>query len=64
MRRSDGKRAKFWIHYNQFFLVLSLFHDHFVQELLQTLPKFSLLYRSDFLNGSRGRRESMQGFQF
>jgi hypothetical protein len=53
MRRSNGRRAKFWIHHDQFFLSLALFHNDFVQELLQTLSKLSLLYRSDFLNGSR-----------
>jgi len=59
MRRSNGRRTKFWIYHNQFFLVLALFYDDFVQELLQTLAKLSLLHRSDFLNGSRSRRESM-----
>jgi hypothetical protein len=53
------KRAKFWIDYDQLFLVLALFHDDFVQELLQALAELPFLHRGDFLNGSRGRRESV-----
>lgn len=58
-RHGEEKRAKFWIDDDQFFLVLALFHDHFVQEILQTLAELPFLHRGDFLNGSRGRRKSV-----
>ena len=38
-------------------LVLPIFRDHLTQELLQALAKLSLLHRSDFLDGGRGRGE-------
>jgi hypothetical protein len=58
-RRKEGNAPSFGSTSDQFFLVLALFHDHFVQELFLSLAELDLLHRGDLLNGSCGRRKSV-----